>query len=185
VSGVPSYCTDESTNATSGFIFGWGNGGTEPFSGHVYCSIGSGNPSNPATWNGPITFADGASAGTSSSPLAATFIGGYVNASSSTLYLAPGLDNCLFYALDTDAAAHTASSGGASYAVQLQNGTYSFSGTMFAPNGTINLSSTSGTTGFLEAQNVNTTNLSFTGNGPIDSGTSGTSSSDGTDSLEQ
>jgi Flp pilus assembly protein TadG len=181
--GVPSYCTDESTSS-SGFVFGWSNSGTEPFSGHVYCSIGTGSPSNPATWNGPITFADGASAGTSSSPLTATFIGGYVSATSSTLYLAPGLDNCLFYALDTDAAADATSNGSATYAIELQNGTYGFGGTMFAPNGTINLGSTSGTAGFLEAQNVNTTNLSFTGNGPLVSSSSSGSSSGG-DSLLQ
>jgi Putative Flp pilus-assembly TadE/G-like len=180
--GLPSYCTDESTNV-HGFVFGWSNNGTEPYSGHVYCSVGTGNPSNPATWNGPITFSDGASAGTSSSPLSATFIGGYINATSSTLDLAPGLDNCLFYALDTDAAA-SSSYGSSIYAIELQNGTYTFGGTMFSPNGTINLGSTAGTAGFLEGQNVNTSNLNYTGNGPVDAA-SGSSSSTGTDSLVQ
>jgi hypothetical protein len=179
VSGVPSYCTDVSTSA-SGFTFSSNNGNPEiPYSGHVYCSIGQGtgvNNSNPATWNGPITFSNGANTGSSSNPVDATFIGGYVNATSSTLYLAPELDNCLIYALDTDSA-----SGGD--AISFPNGTYNFTGTMFAPNGTINLTETSATAAFLEAQNVDTVNLSYTGDGPLATGSS--SSSTGTDSLTQ
>ncbi len=179
VSGSPSYCT-YATTSTSGFTFGWVNGTDEvPIAGSTYCSIGTGTISNPATWNGPITFSNGATLGTSSNPLAVTFIGGYVNATSSTLYLKPAVSGCLIYAADADSAA-----GGTGYAIEFENGTYNFTGTMFAPKGTISLNSTSTTAAFLEAQNVDTINLSFQGDGPVAPGTS-TSSTSGTDSLVQ
>lgn len=180
VSGVPSYCTDVTTSS-SGFNFGWNNNGTEPYSGHVYCSIGSGTPSTPSTWNGPIIFADGADCGSSSSPIDATFIGGYINSSSSTMYLQPdsAMDNLLMWATDADSAA-----GGTSNAIELANGNYAIGGTLFAPAGTVNLNSTSASAAFLEAQNVNIQNLSFTGDGPLAPGTSA-SSTTGSDSLVQ
>jgi Putative Flp pilus-assembly TadE/G-like len=178
VAGAPSYCTYATQSA--GYTFGWiNNSNMEPLSGNVYCAIGSGTASNPATWNGAITFTNGASAGSSGSPVDVTLIGGYVNATSSTLYLAPQVGNCLMYAVDTDTA-----SGTTGYAIETGNGTYNFTGTMFAPNGTINLNSTSATAAFLEAQNVDTVNLSFQGDGPVVSG-SGTSSTSGSDYLTQ
>jgi hypothetical protein len=177
VAGAPTYCT-QATTSPSGYTFGWvNNSNQEPLSGNVYCAIGGGTPSNPATWNGPFTFTNGASAGSSSSPVAVTMIGGYVNATSTTLYLAPDVGNCLVYAVDTDAAS-------GSDAIEFGNGNYSLGGALFAPNGTINLNSTSATAAFLEAQNVDTINLSFQGDGPVASG-SGSSSSGGSDSLQQ
>ena len=180
IANVPSYCTDVTTSA-SGFVFGWNNNGTEPYSGHVYCSIGTGTASTPSTWNGPIIFSDGADCGSSSSPIAATFIGGYINSSSSTMYLQPNasMDNLLMWANDTDSAA-----GGTSNAIELANGNYYVAGTLFAPSGTVNLNSTSASAAFLEAQNVNIQNLSFTGDGPLAPGTSASSTS-GSDSLVQ
>ena len=169
-SGTPAYCTQAATTS-AGFTF---TSYPVTFSSNVYCSVGTGTASNPATWNGPITFTNGASAGSSGSPMAVTLIGGYVNATSSTLYLTPDVGGCLVYALDTDAAS-------GSDAIQFANGTYNLGGTMFAPNGTINLSSTSATAAFLEAQNVDTVNLSFQGNGPLVPGSS--SGGAGTDSL--
>jgi hypothetical protein len=100
-----------------------------------------------------------------------------VSASSTTLYLAPDVSNCLVYAVDTDSAS-------GSNTIKFQNGTYNLSGALFAPNGTINLNSTSATAAFLEAQNVDTVNLSFQGDGPVAPGT-GASSTTGTDSLQQ
>ncbi len=178
VAGSPSYCT-YATTSTSGFTFGWVNNSDEiPTSGNIYCSIGSGNPSDPSTWNGPINFTNGANVGSSGDPVSATFIGGYVHASSSVLYLTPAskADNCLVYATDGDSAA-----GGA--AIEFGNGTYNFGGTMFGPNGTVNLNSTSATAAFLEAQNVDIVNLSFAGDGPTVTATGATSS--GGDSLQQ
>jgi hypothetical protein len=177
VSGSPTYCT-QATTSSSGFTFGWVNGSNqEPISGNVYCAIGTGTPSNPATWNGAFTFSNGASAGSSGNPVTVTMIGGYVSASSTTLYLAPDVSNCLVYAVDTDSAS-------GSNTIKFQNGTYNLSGALFAPNGTINLNSTSATAAFLEAQNVDTVNLSFQGDGPVAPGT-GASSTTGTDSLQQ
>jgi hypothetical protein len=182
VAGAPSYCT-YATTSSSGFTFGWiNNVNQEPISGNVYCSIGTGpgvNVSDPATWNGPITFTNGASAGSSGNPVAVTMIGGHVNASgTSPLYLSPAVSNCLVYAVDTDAAS-------GSDAIEFGNGNYSLGGTMFAPNGTINLNSTSATAAFLEAQKVDTVNLSFQGDGPVVSGSGGAGSGSGPDYLTQ
>jgi hypothetical protein len=177
LAGTPSYCT-YATTSSNGFTFGWITSADQvPLSGNIYCSIGSGTPSNPATWNGPITFGS-ATVGSASSPVTATFIGGSVSATGSTLYLAPAANtsNCLIYAVDADSAAS------AGDAIEFGNGNGSFSGTMFAPNGTVNLNSTDATTAFLEALNVNAGNLTFTGNGPLASSSS-SSSSGGTDYL--
>jgi len=181
VAGAPSYCT-YATQSPSGYTFGSiDNQNPEPIAGNVYCSIGTGagvQVNNPATWNGPITFTNGASAGTPSSPVAVTLIGGYVHGTEiggGGLNLTPAVNNCLIYAVDTDAAS-------GSQAIELGNGNYTVGGGLFAPNGTINLNSTSATAAFLEAQNVDTINLSFQGDGPLASG-SGSSSSAGTDYL--
>lgn len=170
--GTPSYCG----NAAASYSFNYSATPTG-----IYCAYGNGTVSNPATWTGAITFSNGASWGSSGSPKSLTMIAGYVNATSSTLYLQPATNasGCQVYAVDSDSAA-----GGTGAAIEFGNGTYNFTGTMFAPNGTVNLNSTSATAAFLEAQNVDTVNLSFAGDGPITGGSS-SSSSGGTDSLSQ
>lgn len=184
IAGVPSYCT-QATESASGFTFGEINDNDEqPIAGNVYCAIGSGNASDPSTWNGPVTFSQGGEIGSSGDPLDATYIGGYVSAGRIAMNLAPApnTNNCLFYMTDRDSSA-----GGNGAAIDLQNGAYVLSGTMFAPNGTISLSSTSTkitSNAFLEAQNVNTSNLSFTGDGPLVT-SSGTPVMTGADTLTQ
>jgi hypothetical protein len=168
--GTPSYCNYAATN------YSWNYSGA--LSG-VVCAYGNGTPSDPATWTGSITVSNGGSYGTASSPLSITMIAGSVSVSSSTQYLKPASNNCLIYAVDTDAAA-----GGT--AVNLGNGNFSINGgTIFAPHGTIAFGSTAASAGFLEGLNVNTGNMSgtFTGAGPVPgaSGASGT----GSDYLSQ
>jgi len=174
--GSPSYCTNAG-NTSAGITLSSSN---LPVAGHVYCSIGTGQASNPATWNGPIIINNGASAGSASSPMAITMIGGYVNAQGSTMYLTPEIGTCLIYALDADSAA-----GGTGYAVDAFSGNFYFNGGVFAPNGTINITSsaTTVTASFLEAQNVVTSGLSFKGSGPLASAAG--SSSTGSDALTQ
>jgi hypothetical protein len=158
--GTPSYC------AAASYSFSWAQNSSPPTG--IYCAYGSGNPGDPTTWTGAFSF-NSASWGSSSSPVALTMIGGYVTGTSSKVYLEPAAnaDNCLVYALDPDSA-----DGGAAYI--WQNGNSYDTGAVFAPNGTINLNSTYTTSGFLEAQNVDTSNLSysFTGDGPVSQGTS-------------
>jgi len=164
-SGTPSYCTD----AAASYSFNYSSSPTG-----IYCAYGTGTKSEPSTWNGTFTFGNGADIGSSSSYKALTLIGGSISASSSEVYIkaATGADNCVMYMLDTDAAA-----GGT--AVSIANGNYGWSGDIFAPNGTISVNSSSSTGTFLEALNVNITNLSFTGDGPTYPGGGATPTSGG------
>jgi hypothetical protein len=176
VLGSPSYCTKAVTGST-GFAF---TSYPATFASNVYCSIGSGTPSDPATWNGPFTFTNGVSGGSSNTPLPVTMIGGSVTGNSSTLYLTPYMGNCLIYALDADSGTNYAVNFGAS-----GGGNFNLSGGIFAPNGTIHLTSTSATAAFLEAQNVITANLTFQGDGPAVTSTGATASGAGSDTLTQ
>ena len=155
--GTPSYCT----GAAASYAWNYNQNSSPPTG--IYCAYGTGTPSNPSTWNGAFSF-NSATWGSSSSPVSLTMIGGYVTGTSSTVYLQPAsnADNCLVYALDADSA-----DGGAAYT--WGNGNSHDTGAIFAPNGSINLNSTYTTSGFLEAQNINTSNLTytFTGTGPV------------------
>ena len=172
--GTPSYCTISSSSGS--ISLNWSN-----TLGGVYCAYGTGTPSTPSSWNGAITL-NSNSNGTSSAPASVTFIAGYVNATSESNYLQPAMDGCLMYVLDSNSQAGSANSN---YAVSLSNGSMYLSGTIFAPNGTIYLNGVSLTTGFLEGYSVNSSNLTFTGNGPLATSGGSSSSSSGTDSLTQ
>jgi hypothetical protein len=186
IANVPPYCT-QATNSTSGYNFTSATGGL-PISGNVYCSIGSGTASNPATWNGPITIQtnDPASANGSCSGTfpQVTFIGGNVNfinlsnGGGTTVCLSPDLDNCLMYSTGN---------------VNIYNGVFSWTGNIFAPAGTVQLGTQSAggdsdnsSSGMLEAWNVYLINvtLNLTGDGPIPGSSSG-GSSGGSDALLQ
>jgi hypothetical protein len=172
--GTPSYCGTGS-NTGSSVSLNYNN----TLNG-VYCAYGTGTPSNPATWNGGITL-NSNSNGSSSAPASVTFIGGYLNATSESNYLQPALDGCLMYLLDSNSQA----SANSNYAVSLSNGNMSMSGTIFTPNGTMYLNGISLTTGFLEGYSVNSSNLTFTGNGPAVSSTGNSLSGAGSDTLTQ
>jgi Flp pilus assembly protein TadG len=177
VSGSPTYCT-QATTSSSGFTFTTvGETPQTPTSGNIYCAIGSGTVSNPATWNGPIIFS-GINVGSSGSPTAITLIGGYVQISGSNVYLQPdaSASNCQVYAAGAN------SSG---YGLYVSGSNLGFSGSIFSPDGTINTGGSNiTTTGLLEGQNVDASGLNITGDGP-DAAGSGGSGSSGTDSLQQ
>ena len=180
VTGSPSYCT-LATTSSSGYTFTDINGNNQlPVSGNVYCAIGTGTVSNPATWNGTIQVE---STDCSSTPKKVTFIGGNVSFSNGAnggtdICYQPDLYNCLVYS--TGNVADT-------------NSTFSWTGDIFAPDGTIELGSTasginaSSTGGMLEGLDVNLQNgtLNLTGDGNVPSTGSGSGSSGGSDSLEQ
>jgi Flp pilus assembly protein TadG len=177
VSGSPTYCTQATTSA-SGFTFTTvGNTPQTPTSGNVYCAIGTGTVSDPSTWNGPIIFS-GINVGSSGSPVAITMIGGYVSISGSNVYLEPDANasNCQVYAAGAN------SSG---YGLYVSGSNLGFSGSIFAPAGTIDTGGSNiTTTGLLEGQSVDASGLNITGDGP-DAAGSGSSGSSGSDSLEQ
>ncbi len=181
IAKVPSYCTQATTSPT-GFDFTNINNNPElPVSGNVYCSIGTGNPSDPATWNGPIQIeandpADGCKSGYPN----VTFIGGNIsfinqNGGGTSICLAPELYNCLMYSTGN---------------INIYNGTFKWTGNIFDPVGTIQLGtqsaggeSASSSSGMLEGWNVYMVNatLNLTGDGPAGGGVS--SSGSGSDSL--
>ncbi len=181
IANVPSYCTQATTSST-GFNFTNVNNNPElPVSGNVYCSIGTGTASNPATWNGPIQIqANDPASGCGSSYPQVTFIGGNIsfitnNGGGTSICLSPDLDNCLMYSTGN---------------INIYNGTFNWTGNIFDPSGTIQLGSQgaggdsdSSTSGMLEGWNVYLINvtLNLTGDGPAGSSSGG--SSGGSDSL--
>ena len=183
VANVPSYCTQATTSST-GFNFTDINNLPElPISGNVYCSIGTGNPSNPATWNGTIQIqANDPANGCSSTYPQVTFIGGNIsfitnNGGGTSICLSPDVDNCLMYSTGN---------------INIYNGTFNWTGNIFDPTGTIQFGSQgaggdsdTSSSGMLEGWNVYLINvtLNLTGDGPVSGGS--TSGSGGSDSLLQ
>jgi Flp pilus assembly protein TadG len=164
--GTPSYCTAAQANYT------FGNGADALATGNVYCAYGtSTTPSDPATWNGLITFQSG-SLGTSSSPILGTFIAGtisiqhqsYLSVQSSTptypLFYATGSGTC------------SSSTVGGVCMSAAGNG---LTGPIFSPNGTVQFNGAGSTANFLEGQDVTLVGGSFSGDGPTvpSGGTSG------------
>ncbi|HEX3617547.1 MAG TPA: hypothetical protein VHU61_13460, partial [Solirubrobacteraceae bacterium] len=179
VTGVPSYCTNASTSPT-GITFSQATG-DQPVANNVYCAIGSGNASNPATWNGEIYIA-----GTVSNCQSDTFIGGNVILYDASDCFNADVDGCVMYATDGSGSAN----GGG---IELYDDTFNWTGTLFAPLGTIQLGTTNSggdgsatSTGLIEGLDVNIVNatLGLTGDGPP-LGSSGSSTGSGSDSLEQ
>jgi Flp pilus assembly protein TadG len=162
--GTPSYCTQ----AQASFDFPTDAIATN----NVYCAYGTGTKSDPSTWTGLIYFHSG-SFGTSSTPLLGTWIGGTIEVGRAS-YLAPQTTTPtypVFYAAGSGNCS-TSSSGG----VCMVAANSGINGGIFAPNGTINFNGAGGTANFLESKDVNLTGGGFTGNGPLDSGSGGSSS---------
>ncbi|HET9102813.1 MAG TPA: pilus assembly protein TadG-related protein [Solirubrobacteraceae bacterium] len=158
-SGTPSYCNDLHSSP-------W-NVTSDP-GNKIECVVGSGDPSDPGTYTGAVSFLWG---GTTSS---ATYLCGTVNVNSGSNVLNPATAAAplLFYA---------AASG---TAVTFSGGTNSINGHTFAPNGTILVTAGSNRPEFLEGYDVNlgAGGWSMTGSGPT---TSGSGSTSGSASLTQ
>jgi Putative Flp pilus-assembly TadE/G-like len=179
IAGVPSYCTNASTS-TTGITFSNSVNGDSPIAGTVYCAIGTGTPSNPATWNGQIYIGANTSGCQND-----TFIGGNIVVYGASDCFNAQVDGCVMYA--TGGSGSTNGGG-----IELYNDTLNWTGTLFAPLGTVQLGTTnsggdssSSSTGLIEGLDVNIINasLGLTGDGPP-LGNSG-SSSGGSDTLEQ
>jgi Flp pilus assembly protein TadG len=164
--GTPAYCTV----AQASFDFPTDAIAT----GNVYCAYGTGTKSDPSTWTGLIFFHSG-SFGTSSSPLRGTWIGGTIEVGRASFLAAQTTTPTypVFYAVGSGTCS-SASSGGV---CMVASGS-GVNGAMFAPNGTIEFNGAGGTSNFLESKDVNLVGGSFTGNGPLDTGTTGSSASD-------
>jgi hypothetical protein len=178
IPGVPSYCTNASTSST-GITFSNSVTGDDPVANNVYCAIGSGNASDPATWNGQI-YIGGNTSGCQND----TFIGGNIIVYGASDCFDADVDGCVMYATDGSGSVN----GGG---LEIYDDTLNWTGTLFAPLGTIQLGTAGAgdnsatSTGLVEGLNVNIINaqLGLTGDGPT-LGSSG-SSSPGSDSLLQ
>lgn len=158
---TPSYCTYASTSA---------NWSPATVASGVYCAVGSGTPSNPATWNGSISLTS--NNGSSTSPIPITLIGGNVSLGSNSWYQ-PSMNNLVAYATGTSSSAFSATGGN-----------LNFTGDVFVPNGGASI--TGGNvnfTGFVQAQTIVDDGGNQTGAGPAYSG--GPTLIPGTDSLSQ
>jgi hypothetical protein len=158
VSGVPPYCTNVSTS-TSGITFNNSIPGDGPIPGTVYCAIGTGTPSNPATWNGTITISYNVYTCQNN-----TFIGGSIILTQAQVCFNPASNGCLMYATTGN--------------ITVNQTTSTLNGTLFAPG----TSRSSYTTGII-ALGTSSSGAALTMNGLV--GSSSTTSSVGTDSLSQ
>ncbi len=173
--GTPSYCTQ----AAPSFDF------TNPVADNVvtdnvYCAYGTGTPSNPATWTGLIYFQAG-NLGSASTPIQGTWIGGTIEVGHKS-YLQTQTTTPTYpvlYAVGSGTCS-SASVGG----VCMSAAGNEITGGIFAPNGTVQFNGGStATDNFVEGQAVDFIGGSFTGSGPTNGGTTGTTP--GSDSLTQ
>lgn len=181
-SGYPTFCTETDTNYTS----------LDPVSGNIYCASGSGEVSNPATWDGTITIkANGTNtwydsfvagsitlpklAGNNTLSSCGYAASGYTSTTCGASVPTPTTPNYpIFYAIGTSATALNITAAGGQ----------TLNGDLFAPNGTASLSMTGNKTlvTFIEAKNISATiNGDFMGDGPTGGGSSGLTP--GSDSL--
>jgi hypothetical protein len=169
--GTPSFCTSATTAASETLqTYTPAN----LFSGNIYCDVGSGTASTPTTWNGTIT-AQGPG-------IEATFVAGKVIISGGSSIMPCGYSTSGYTVSGCSAAVPAPLTTnypmiyavGTGTAIDDSAGGNSFSGDMFAPNGTANIGGGSWTV-FVEAWDVYAPGGGFTGDGPSDSG-SGTGS---------
>jgi Flp pilus assembly protein TadG len=140
VTGTPNYCNVASTSDI-----------TTSTSNEVYCAVGSGTPSDPATWTGTIT----ATSGTF------TMLGGSVVVKGVTVNAYS--HNLLAYAASASSTAFNASGGNTNW-----------TGDVFAPSGSASVSGGNVTfAGMVEAQTISYAGGASTGDGPTYSGGNG------------
>ena len=174
----PSFCTNEGSQVT---LNGSTNGDTM-ISGNIYCASGTGNPSDPSTWNGTITINLNGK-----DTLADTFVGGSINFSGNGKDV---LSSCGYTVSGYSAAACKSSvpspattnypifyATGSGSPLNLDvNGSQTINGDIFVPNGTatVNMDGNKTLTTFIEAYDINATfNGTFQGDGPSSSGSGG------------
>lgn len=151
--GTPSYCTEaagtaghsNASGAGSSSGFDYGGKSEVPTSGQVWCAYGSGNPSNPSTWNGLIYLQS------DSTTVTGNWIGGTIEFGNAGWTLSPQITTFPVLYATGSGSCSPASSGG----VCITSGTQTITGSIFAPNGMLQFNGGSTTTNnFLEAQDV-------------------------------
>jgi Flp pilus assembly protein TadG len=182
--GTPSFCTKVSTAATWDLV--------PPASGQIYCAVGSGTASNPATWNGTIVIGNG-NDGSSGSPIESSYVAGELTFNGGGDYLtACGYASTGYKSTACNASVPTPGTTNypLAYVVSSSTGFDDTSGgnyltgDIMAPNGTIKFDGGGDTCiSLLEGQDVTYTGGGLKGDGPVYSGSGFTST--GTVSLLQ
>jgi Flp pilus assembly protein TadG len=166
--GTPSFCTQETT-ATSLQLVSY-----YPYtlvSGNIWCGVGTGTPSNPATWNAQIQVEGG--------PATDTFVAGSVELGGGTSLTACGYTSSGYSSSTCSGSVPAPVTGNYPLAYAVGTGTSiddggggsGFHGDLFAPNGTINVGG-GGTTTFAEGFDViaSAGGTVLTGDGPSTTG---------------
>jgi Flp pilus assembly protein TadG len=163
--GTPSFCTQASTAAT------WTLQSYSPAnltSGNIYCGVGSGTPGDPSTWNGAMTVNTGGGS------ITATFVAGTVKLGGGDRLTACGFNTSGYSATTCSSAVPAPSTTNYPLIYAVKSGTAiddssgggTFTGDMFAPNGTITMGGGTNTVSFLEGFDVSVPGGGFTGDGP-------------------
>ena len=163
---TPGFCT-EASNATSWTLDSW-----YPYtlqSGNVYCGVGTGTASNPATWNGKISANQ-----SGSTPIKATYVAGSFSPGGGSELEACGYSASGYQA--SGCSASVPSPVTQNYPLIYVTGTSGFSfeggggsltGDVFAPNGPISWDGGGTTiTGMLEGQTITWGGGGMTADGP-------------------
>ncbi len=161
--GTPAYCTQAARHYT------FGRGADALNTQNVYCAYGTGNVTDPATWNGLIEFQSG-SLGSSSAPIQGTWIAGTIDVDHqsylSTQTTTPSYP--LFYAVGSGTCSSATVGGVCMTAADNQ-----LTGAIYAPNGTVQFNGAGSTANFLEGKDVDLIGGTFNGSGPSGGGGGG------------
>jgi hypothetical protein len=176
--GYPSFCTNAGTNIT---LTGSTNGDSV-INDNIYCASGTGNPSTPSTWNGTITIDM-----SGKNVLYDTFVGGsisYTGSGNDTLspcgyavsgYTAGNCGSSVPTPVTTNYPEFYATGSSSNALAVTVSGGQTFSGDMFVPNGTADLtmSGNKTLTTFIEGNNISITmSGTMQGDGPTTNGVS-------------
>ena len=187
LAGYPSFCTNAGANIT---LTGSTNGDST-ITDNIYCASGTGNPSDPSTWNGSITIDL-----SGSDALYDTFVGGTISftGSGKDILSACGYATAGFTAANCAASVpppvtanypifYATGSGSSALDVSV-SGKQILNGDMFVPNGgtSLSMSGTKTLTTFVEGYDISAAvSGNFYGDGPTSA--TGVGSTGGSDSL--
>ncbi len=187
LAGYPSFCT----NAGADITLTGSTNGDSTITDNIYCASGTGNPSDPSTWNGSITIDL-----SGSDALYDTFVGGTISftGSGKDILSACGYATAGFTAANCAASVpppvtanypifYATGSGSSALDVSV-SGKQILNGDMFVPNGgtSLSMSGTKTLTTFVEGYDISAAvSGNFYGDGPTSA--TGVGSTGGSDSL--
>ena len=170
---TPSFCTS-ATNAATETLQTYNP--VNLTSGQIYCDVGGGNANDPSTWTGAMTI--NASNGTTESSFVAgsITIGGGSNLTGCGYALSGYSASACNAAVPAPSTTNYPVLYAANGAINAKSGGGNFKGDLYAPNGAITIGG-GDSTSFMEGLTVNWSSGGITGDGPVDTGSGGISTS--------